>query len=492
MHRSERRRSGCIRALARPAPGFATIVLSSAGIDAIDCDIRGKHMQVESSSQSSNAQRWLFAATVLGIRLPGQVVLVAMLFFYTDVKQLPPAWASTAMAIYAIYNALNNPILGYIQDKFPIRGQRRIPWIRYGIVPFLLCFMAIWAPPFNGATQPLALVIYFFVILVLYDTFNTIVFNSYYALLPEMFPRALERTDVSARMNVVLTFALLFGIALPVPISQIIGWAGMGMLFGLISIAAVFIGLRSLSESGTAPPIPLSFRSALRATLFNRSFLTVSLAQMLRFVATQTQAAGTIFFIKYALGLNQTNATLVLTTVFVVSGLMAYPWQRFIADRFGTRTTALIAYLVTCTSACMLWFVETLPATLAAAVAIGCGFAGLFLVDNIFIADVIDEEESRTGLRREGMYFGLSSMAGPLGSVFVSIAFGVITTTFGYDPLLTAQPDSAGVGFRLFISIVPAIACVGAFATLLLYPLHGDRLRAMRVQLQKRRATLKP
>ncbi len=441
----------------------------------------------ESQVRTSQKQRWLYAATIVGVRLPGQVVLVSLLFFYTDVKHLPPAWASAAMAIYAIYNALNNPLLGYIQDKFTFRGQRRIPWIRYGTIPFMVFFAAIWLPPFDGATQPLPLAIYFFVTLILYDTFGTAIFNAYYALLPEMFPGSRERTDTATRMNIVLTVALLLGIALPIPLSKAIGWGPMGILFGVIGAATIFIGLRGLFETGNAPPTLLSFRKALRTTLVNRSFISVTFAQMLRFIATQTQATGTIFFIKYTLSLDSASSTLVLTIVFVVSGLMAYPWRRLIADRFEPRTSALLAYLVTGAGAASLWFVDSFFTTLLAAIAIGFGFAGLFLMDNLLIADVIDEDESRTGLRREAMYFGLSSMANPLASVVVSIAFGFFSTTYGYNPMLPVQPASVGLGFRLFISTVPIIACLGAFTVLLFYPLHGQRLRKVRQTLAQRR-----
>ena len=166
---------------------------------------------------------------------------------------------------------------------------------------------------------------------------------------------------------------------------------------------------------------------------------------------------------------------------------MAYPWRRLIADRFEPRTSALLAYLVTGAGAASLWFVDSFFTTLLAAIAIGFGFAGLFLMDNLLIADVIDEDESRTGLRREAMYFGLSSMAGPLASVVVSIAFGFFSTTYGYNPMLPVQPASVGLGFRLFISTVPIIACLGAFTVLLFYPLHGQRLRKVRQTLAQRR-----
>jgi glycoside/pentoside/hexuronide:cation symporter, GPH family len=443
---------------------------------------------VEPQAATTQAQRWQYAIAMLGVTMPGQVFGVSLLFFYTDIKRLPPAWAATALTLYAIYNAVNNPLIGYFQDKTRWKLGRRIPYLRYGALPYMIMFAALWLAPFDGRTQPVALLIYFVAAIVIYDAMNTAVSNSYYALLPEMFVNYRERTDVAAKMMIFLTVALLLGVALPPLISDNLGWGPMGLIFALICLIAIWVGQRAMFETNKAPVSEMSFLEALKTTFVNRSFLAVTAAQTMRFVTTNGMAAGMSFFVKYALKLENSQTSLILATVFIVSALMLYPWRQLIANRFEPRTTSLLAYLVVATGVLTLWFAVDLTTTLMSSVLIGIGFAGIFLMDNILIADVVDEDETKTGARREGMFFGVNSLVTTLSTAIVSVAFGAISSAYGYDPALSTQPESAGQGFRMFMTLMPFLGCATAFLILLAYPLHGQRLREMRRQLVELRA----
>lgn len=438
---------------------------------------------VEPQARTTQAQRWLYGLAMTGITMPGQVFGVSLLFFYTDTKHLPAAWAATALTIYAVYNAVNNPIIGYWQDRTRFRLGRRIPWLRYGSVPFLVMFAALWMPPFDGATDPVALVIYFFVVIVTYDAFNSAVGNSYYALLPEMFVNYRERTDVAAKMMIFLTVALLLGVALPPVIASQVGYGEMGIVFAGVSLIAILAGQTGMVENNLASTPQAPFLESVQTVFGNRTFLTLTLAQTLRFVTTNSMATGMLFFVKYTLKTDGASTGLILATAFIVSAIMLYPWRQLIANRFEPRTTALVAYTTVAVTMLPLWFVTDLITTVIAAVPIGIGFAGIFLMDNMLIADVIDEDEVRTGTRREAMYTGMNGMVITLSTAIVSIAFGVISTIYGYDASLAQQPESVADGFRVFMALLPCLGCACAAVALMAYPLHGDHLRAMKRNL---------
>jgi GPH family glycoside/pentoside/hexuronide:cation symporter len=180
-----------------------------------------------------------------------------------------------------------------------------------------------------------------------------------------------------------------------------------------------------------------------------------------------------------------------LATVFVVSALTVYLWRQFIAVRFDARATAMAAYLFAALGASSMWFASSLESAHFTAILIGMGFAGIFLMDNVLLADVVDEDEARTGTRREAMYFGVSSMAGPLALAIVSVVFGAVSSTFGYDPTLDAQPASVALGFRLFITLTPTISLIAAAIVIYFYPLHGERLRRIKQTLLARRTPVR-
>ncbi len=438
---------------------------------------------------ATNQQRWLYALTMLGLQIPVQVFNVSLLFFYTDVKRLPPQWSALALTLYAIYNAVNNPLIGYLSDRTNTRWGRRLPYLWFGTIPWLVIFGLLWLAPFNGNEQPVALLLYMVVGIVLYDGIGTAVNTSYYSLMPEMFPSYQERTDVAVRMNVFLTIALLAGVALPPLVADRLSWGTMGLIFTAVAAVATYTGYRGMFERG-GPSVAddFSFFTAFKATFFNRSFLPMTVAQTMRFVTTNALSTGMIFYVKYSLGADTGQTTLILATAFITAALALYPWRLLIANRFEARTTALCGYASTALAAIPLWFVDTLNGAIVAAFFIGIAFAGIFLMDNVLISDVIDEDEVKTGQRREGMYFGLNGLVVTLSAAIVSIVFGIVAPAYGYDTRLDVQPESVATGFRLFMAGLPFIGCALAFVALLTYPLHGEQLQAVKKRLAAKHA----
>lgn len=444
-------------------------------------------LQDDATRTTTSNQRWLYGLSMLGIQIPAQMVSVYLLFFYTDVMRLPPRWTATALTLYAIYNAINNPLIGYISDRTETRWGRRLPYLRFGTLPWLLIFAALWLAPFNGNEQAVALLIYMVVGIVLYDAIGTAVSTSYYSLMPEMFPTYEERTDVAVRMNVFLIVALLTGVALPPIIASQVGWSNMGLIFAGVALVAAYTGFLAMFERG-GPSVSedFSFFQAFKTTFANRSFLPMTVAQTMRFVTTNALATGMTFYVKYTLKTDEGQTSLVLATTFIVTALALYPWRRFVANRFEARTTALLGYGATALAMLPLWFIETLQAAIISGVFIGIAFAGIFLMDNILIADVIDEDEVKTGHRREGMYFGLNGLVVTLSTAIASVVFGIVAPAYGYDTALAVQPDSVALGFRVYMVGLAFGGCALAFLALLTYPLHGERLRNVKAELKRR------
>jgi GPH family glycoside/pentoside/hexuronide:cation symporter len=291
-------------------------------------------------------------------------------------------------------------------------------------------------------------------------------------------------------MNVVQVVGLLVGVAVPPLLYNSLGWPAMGLIFAAIVIVAVYTGLRGMFEhpaSIAARSIP--FGTALKATFVNRSFITVVIAQTLRFFGTNALLAGTAFYTKYSLQASDTITSVILATAFVSAGIALWFWRRFVAQRFEARTTLMIANGVMALAVIPLALAQTTVGVVIASVLLGIGLAGLILMGDVIVADVIDEDEVRTGQRREGMYFGMSKFIITLSSSLVALVFGWITAIYGYDSTLSVQPETVGAGFRIFMSAPVIVGSILAIVTLLFYPLHGERLRAVKAQLGSKNET---
>jgi GPH family glycoside/pentoside/hexuronide:cation symporter len=441
--------------------------------------------------QTSRKTRLLYTLSSLGISIPVEAVAGIIAFYIVDVKNLPAEWFAIFFVFYTIYNASNNPVLGFLSDRTKSRWGRRVPYILFGALPYTMTFAILFMAPFDGKTNPVGLLIFFGVVLVIWEGLYTAVATGYYALLPEMFPSYHERTDVAAKMNIFQIIGLIVGVALPPVLAELLGWSWMAVLLAVVAVISIYLGIPAMFEKkGSQEQAYVPFLYALKATFFNRSFLTASGAQAMRFFGTGVLQMGMMFYLKYSLEVNESLATLIFGIAFLVAILMLYPWRLLVANRTDSRTTLILANLVMIVGVIPLGLGTSLTMAIVAAVIIGIGLSGLVLIGDVIIAEVVDEDEVKMGQQRAGMYFGMSGFIITLSGMLVSAVFGLILPHFGYNTLLEVQPASVDQGFRIFLTIPPIAGFLLAILALYLYPLHGRRLKEIKTRLTEKAAAV--
>lgn len=110
----------------------------------------------------------------------------------------------------------------------------------------------------------------------------------------------------------------------------------------------------------------------------------------------------------------------------------------------------------------------------------GFGFIGPLIFTNVLFAQVIDEDEIKTGVRREAAFFGMNALlTKPAQSLAIVIPTALldlanfIPHNLG-DPPVLSQPAEAILAIRLFIGLIPGIALIIAALILQLYPIKGE------------------
>lgn len=106
---------------------------------------------------------------------------------------------------------------------------------------------------------------------------------------------------------------------------------------------------------------------------------------------------------------------------------------------------------------------------------VGVGFAGGMYLIPLMNGDVIDKDEEKTGLRREGMYAGVNSFITKPAISFAQAIFLQILASYGYVQGLQPgmQSESAQTGILIGWMLVPGILLLISFITLRWYPLAG-------------------
>jgi len=444
--------------------------------------------ETDTKFKTSFKTRMLYSLASLGVATPAEAINGIIAFYVVDVMNLPATWFATFWFFYTIYNAFNNPVIGYFSDRTRTRWGRRIPYILFAGLPYAVCFALLFTTPFDGRTNPVGLLLYFGAAIVVWEGLYTAIATGYYGLLPEMFGDYRERTDVAAKMNIFQTVALVLGAALPPLLASMLGWAGMATVLAVISVIAIYAGYPALFErkelkSDTSYP----FLASLKATFLNRSYLTAAGAQTMRFFATGLMQTGILFYLKYSLKVDSGLATVILGIAFLVAMLSLYPWRNWVANKLDSRRTLMIANAIMILGIIPMGFSPNIIFTYATAIIVGIGLGGLVLIGDVIMTEVVDEDEVKTGHQRAGMYFGMIGFLVTLSGLLVSVVFGLMMPAFGYDTLLEVQPASVDLGFRLFLTVPTTIGFLLAIFLLWLYPLHGQRLKDIKTTLEAKR-----
>jgi GPH family glycoside/pentoside/hexuronide:cation symporter len=116
--------------------------------------------------------------------------------------------------------------------------------------------------------------------------------------------------------------------------------------------------------------------------------------------------------------------------------------------------------------------------------------AGFWILVNSMKADVPDDDELKTGLRREGMFGAMATWIQKFAMAFSFIFTGFILSITNFDADSDVQSVSTILGIRLAFVVVPALGDLASLIILRFYPLTESRMEEIRTELEHRRGTL--
>ncbi|GAA1725983.1 MFS transporter [Isoptericola hypogeus] len=421
----------------------------------------------------SRAQTVAYGASAFPANLLLQTFSAFVVYFYVDRLGVPAGWVAGAMVAHGVLNALLNPLVGAASDRRRTRWGRRVPWIGLGTVPLVVAFALVWMPP---PLAPAGLVVWFLVVVAVYDVAYVAVVLNVSALFPEIFRTTAERARGNSPRQLFALVGMILGTAGAPLLYDSVGWAAMGLVLAAVSLGFLCWSLagmveRDADDAVRAREAAVGLRDQLRYTFANRAFVTYVLGSLLLQSTTAVLLAGVPFYVDYTLGGDEADATLLLAPIFVaaIPSILGWSW---VVRRVGPRSAMLAVVAVYGLATCLYLIPTTVLGAAAAGLAVGVGVAGLMQVLEVTLGQVIDDDERRTGLRREGMYFGANGFV-VRGSVVVqAVVLAGVLAASGYVEGADAQVPAVATGIRLLLGGVPVLLAALAFVCFWLYPLR--------------------
>ncbi|MBA9083737.1 GPH family glycoside/pentoside/hexuronide:cation symporter [Fontibacillus solani] len=395
---------------------------------------------------------YTFALGMFAMMVPSQAFTSFYSYFYVEKLGLGIGLATLARTIFLIWDAVNNPLFGYWSDRTNTRYGRRRPWV-FGAIPlFMLFFVLVFSPP--GGLSENGLFIWFLVTLVLFEAAATVLWVNYGALFPELFRGDRLRAKASAIQQGYQVVALLIATALTPVIYAAINFSNMAILYACIFGLFMLLCMMSVRENPeSSQGEQLGLIPAFKETMKNKKFWVFNISNSFAQTVNGLISSMIPFYAKYVLNISEAQVSILLAAVFVSVIPLVFVWYWIIRKMDGVKAWRLSLYVYGL-SVIPLWFGYDLVSGIIAGVAVGFGLAGFFVTPALVGGRIIDEDEEKTGLRREGIYTAVAGFITRSSGLISALAFLIAGMIFGYE-----SGDNPGASpeltFRYLISVVP-------------------------------------
>ena len=428
---------------------------------------------------------WRYALGMFGTSIPINMIKGSMILYYVDILGLDVRAYGVVMVIYAVIDAVDNPVLGHLSDRTRTPYGRRRPWLLIGAPMLAACMIAFFSAP--ESLDGLGLVLWFAVFAILCEAFDSMLNANYGALLPELYPAERDRAVANGLRQGFQLVALVISLAVtPLLTTSIFGteettegFQITAIIYGLIAV--VVIGFMALSAKENPRYSTVQRPQLLRSIwtiLRNPLFWKVGLTGACYGIAMALVLTGIQLYVRYSLGLPVANALYLQGIVIVIAAGGLAVWTRVIARR-GALWTWRLAFALLAASFGILFFANNLVTAIVAGALVGVGWSGMLATNDLITARVLDGDAARNGEHREGLFLSAFGFFGRLNGIVTGLALTSLGVFFGYnsgdDP-----GDNPGLAFRMYLCVYPfVLTTIGAVASrLFTVPLHTPEAAA--------------
>jgi GPH family glycoside/pentoside/hexuronide:cation symporter len=430
---------------------------------------------------------------------PGTIIPFWYSIFLTDIVRMDLGLVSLFWLIVTLWDAVNDPLFGFLSDHTRTRWGRRRPYLLFGAVPFGLSFAALWVIPTTD--NQMLLFAYYTMVYIFYEGAFTAVSCPYNALTPELTQDHDERTSlITYRMAVSIGGGLLAPLLLGLVIFpmfparssqsyQTIGFAS-GLAF-IPPLLITFFGTRERVEFQRAKPLPL--RTAFRYVIRNRAFHHTVGLHLLSWTPVVIVEAVFAYYLIYWTGMTE-DETSIVQGIILAMALFLLPLVLLLSDRFEKKQAYIIAAGTWIIVMVALFFVPRgakIPIYIIAALA-GFGVSAAHVIPSAMSPDVLEVDELMSGQRQEGAYAGIEVFINKLARMIALAIVPMVLKWSNYvqptaENSIPPQPASALFALRVLVSIVPAFLLMLSLLVAKHYPITRARYAQMEQELKLKR-----
>lgn len=420
------------------------------------------------------------------------------MFFFTDCVGLDATFAGLVLSIGTLWDAITDPIVGMLSDRRDPKKGRRRPFLKYVAIPFGIIGWLLFT---NFNLSPSMTKVYFILMAVAFYTVQTLLDVPYTSLGAEMTQDYDERTTLNSRRNF---FATISGIVSSLTLSLVFifsdmfgslnaGWSATAALFGIIAMISIYIGYfstKGYEMVDIAVHTKENRGNIAKDILRNKPFMYTMGLFAASVMSLAVQNSGFVYYLSYNLGLDEFQ----MSAAFLMSwipGILYVAIIEKISHKWSKKVawiTCMIVWGISLTVFPLIIFdkIMSMPLIFLMQALAGFGLVGQYQIAWSMIPDTIEVDEFKTGLRREGSYYGLISFLQKAATAVAIMISGRILDMIGYtaNGVQTAETLE---GIKYLISFGGTGFLIVSILLALLNPMSKERHEALKeaIELKK-------
>jgi sugar (glycoside-pentoside-hexuronide) transporter len=411
------------------------------------------------------------------------------LFFMTNVLKLSMGWAGMVIAIGTLWDAINDPMIGYwaVNRKFK-NGERLRPFVLWHSFPWAFTVVLMFTD--FGVSQKAAgvLALVFYLVFEIFDTTILLPYNSMSGLATN---RDSDRRSINVFRNLGGCIGSAIGAVACLPLLRLFGALdasgnldteaprgffivvcimGVTMITGsIVHYATTKERVKQISDEEEK----LSPMRLLKMLLQCRSWLYNTLYLLCYGVINFLLMSSVAYYATYILG-STAAATMIQAAYLIAAVLTSFivtPLDKLLGRRRCMMLGALAAI------AGKVWFLIQ-PFAVAAiylnAITVGISVTFAYVLFNTNRNNIVDIVEARDGRRIDSMVSTADNLASKLAVAGAALLSTTLLGSAGYDANLTTQSESVIHVINIMLGWAPAIASSIMFVAAFFIPIEKE------------------
>ena len=425
-----------------------------------------------------------------GINLNFQLIGFFLAYFYTDVFGISPGHVAGLLLAARAWDAINDPVMGFIADKTRTKWGRFRPYVFFGAIPLNLMLVACFYVPDLSVELK---VLYAYVTYILHGMVFTAVGLPYSSISAVMTQDQQERSLISTLR---MFFAVIIAMSIVnigtrpfisrfYPESEADGFFALAVIYAIISSAVlIYVGIKS-KERLDFEPERYRLTDISKIIFSNKMLLILGSAMFFNTCIWVIANSVALYYFKYILG--NTDLYSVFFWYMLPANVLGVISTPILTKIYGKRNVFILGSAIVVVANLVRHFLPGDEFATFTAISMLASMAMMFCscCQWGMVPDTVEYGHWKSGIRSEGIPFAFFSFAFKAGMALGGSFSMIVLEKTGYIANSELNEASRTAIIWLY-NIVPAGCSVACIIALIFYKLDGERFSQILADLEAR------